>query len=73
MADGYDDMLKGQWLQAKGWVREQWGELTDDDIDVVDGRAEQLAGRIQERYGMGVEDARREVAGWLRRHFGNAT
>ena len=61
-----EDTLKGQWLQLKGKVRQQWGKLTDDDLDQIQGGAEQLAGRVQERYGIARDEARRQVDGWLR-------
>lgn len=60
-----DDTLKGQWNQLKGKIREQWGKLTNDDVDQVHGQAEQLAGRIQERYGLAKDEARRQVDDWL--------
>ncbi|MEC9345033.1 MAG: CsbD family protein [Pseudomonadota bacterium] len=56
--------LKGKWNQLKGKVKEQWGELTGDDIDKIDGRHDQLVGRIQERYGKTRETAEREVEEW---------
>jgi uncharacterized protein YjbJ (UPF0337 family) len=61
-----EDTLKGQWTQIKGRIREQWGKLTDDDVDQIQGRAEQLVGRIQERYGIARDDAKRQVDEWLR-------
>ena len=60
-----DDTLKGQWLQIKGKVREQWGKLTSDDLDQIQGRSEQLIGRVQERYGLAKDEARRQVDQWL--------
>jgi len=60
-----EDTLKGQWTQLKGKAREQWGKLTNDDLDQVQGQAEQLIGRIQERYGVAKEDARRQFDSWL--------
>jgi len=62
-----EDTLKGQWMQIKGKVREQWGKLTDDDLDQVQGTSEQLVGRIQERYGLAKDEARRQVNDWLSR------
>jgi uncharacterized protein YjbJ (UPF0337 family) len=56
--------LKGQWTQLKGQVREQWGKLTDDDLSQIQGRSEQLIGRIQERYGVAREEAQRQVEAW---------
>jgi uncharacterized protein YjbJ (UPF0337 family) len=47
-----DDILKGKWAQLKGRVKEQWGKLTDDEIDELDGRRDQLVGKVQERYGI---------------------
>jgi uncharacterized protein YjbJ (UPF0337 family) len=61
-----EDTLKGQWTQIKGRVREQWGKLTDDDITRIEGKSEQLVGRLQERYGWAKEDAQREVDDWMR-------
>lgn len=60
------DRIKGNWLQAKGKVREQWGQLTDDDMDVIAGRREQLAGKIQERYGLAKDDAEKQLSAWER-------
>jgi len=59
------DVLKGKWNQMKGNVRKQWGKLTDDDVEQVQGDAEILQGRIQERYGRTKEEAQREVDRWL--------
>ena len=56
-----DDILKGKWAQLKGHVKEQWGKLTDDEIDELDGRREQLVGKVQERYGIAREQAARDV------------
>jgi uncharacterized protein YjbJ (UPF0337 family) len=47
-------------------VQEQWGKLTDDDLDQIQGRSEQLVGRLQERYGWARDEAKREVDTWLR-------
>ena len=62
------DVLKGQWMQLKGEVKSQWGKLTDDDLDVVEGDAEKLIGRVQERYGYQRDQAKREVSEFLDRH-----
>ena len=63
-----EDILKGQWTQLKGRVREQWGKLTDDDLDRIQGKSEQLIGKIQERYGVAREEARRQVDEFARRN-----
>jgi uncharacterized protein YjbJ (UPF0337 family) len=58
------EQLKGKWMQLKGSVKTKWGKLTDDDLDVINGQEEQLIGRIQERYGIAKEEARRQVKEW---------
>ncbi len=60
-----EDILKGKWAQLKGQVKEQWGKLTDDEIDELDGRRDQLVGKVQERYGIAREQAARDVDNWL--------
>jgi len=62
------DVLQGKWTQLKGTVRKQWGKLTDDDVDQIQGDAEILQGRIQERYGRTKEQAKEEVDKWLQGH-----
>jgi uncharacterized protein YjbJ (UPF0337 family) len=61
-----EDTLKGQWNQLKGKVREKWGMLTNDDLNVIQGQSTQLVGRIQERYGIARDEAERQVKDWLR-------
>jgi uncharacterized protein YjbJ (UPF0337 family) len=61
-----EDTLKGQWTQIKGRVREQWGKLTNDDLDQIQGRAEQLIGKVQERYGVQRDEAKRQVDDFMR-------
>jgi uncharacterized protein YjbJ (UPF0337 family) len=56
-----NDRAAGAWKQIKGKVKEQWGKLTDDDIDKLEGRSEQLAGKLQERYGLAREEAERQA------------
>lgn len=55
------DVLQGKWLQLKGKVRSQWGKLTDDELDQINGNSEQLVGLLQERYGYAKDRAEREV------------
>lgn len=59
------DRIQGSWKQFKGKVKEQWGELTDDDLDAINGRREQLEGKIQARYGYAQDQVRRDVDDWL--------
>lgn len=61
------DEIKGNWKQLKGAALEQWGELTDDELDQAAGEREQLVGLIQEKYGKAREEAEREVDAWLAR------
>ncbi len=60
------DQIAGQWKQFKGRIREKWGKLTDDDLDIIEGNREQFVGRIQERYGIARDEAERQVAEWER-------
>ncbi len=53
--------IEGNWTQFKGKIREQWGKLTDDDVDIIAGKREQLIGKIQERYGTSKDLVDREV------------
>ncbi|QNP48945.1 CsbD family protein [Diaphorobacter aerolatus] len=59
-----EDTIKGNWKQFKGKVKEQWGKLTDDDLDVINGQREQLVGRIQEREGIAQDEAEKQVKTW---------
>lgn len=56
-----EDRIEGNWKQVKGKVKEQWGKLTDDDLDVIAGKRDQLLGRIQERHGIAKDEAERQV------------
>jgi uncharacterized protein YjbJ (UPF0337 family) len=62
------DTIAGNWKQATGRVKEEWGDLTDDDLVRIAGRRDQLVGRIQERYGIAKEEAERQVKAWERRY-----
>lgn len=55
------DQMEGKWKQAKGSIKEKWGKLTDDDLDVIAGKKDQLVGKIQERYGITKEEAQKQV------------
>jgi uncharacterized protein YjbJ (UPF0337 family) len=61
------DRIAGNWKQFKGQIKEQWGKLTDDDLDIIAGKRDQLEGRIQERYGYAKDRIRREVDDWFAR------
>jgi uncharacterized protein YjbJ (UPF0337 family) len=55
------DRIEGNWVEFKGKVRERWGKVTDDDLDVVAGKREQLIGVLQNRYGLARDALEREV------------
>jgi uncharacterized protein YjbJ (UPF0337 family) len=58
------DQMQGKWKQIKGSVKERWGKLTDDDINIIDGKHDQLVGKIQEKYGIAREAAQKQVDEW---------
>jgi uncharacterized protein YjbJ (UPF0337 family) len=64
MANPMWDRIKGNWKQFTGSVREQWGELTDDEVMRMNGEREQLVGKLQEKYGMAREEANRQIDEW---------
>ena len=55
------DRIEGNWKEFKGKAQTQWGKLTNDDLDVIDGRREELAGRIQKVYGVSKDEADRQI------------
>lgn len=55
------DILQGKWKQLKGQAKQKWGELTDDDLDRMEGHYEELVGVVQEKYGRTRADAEKEV------------
>ena len=56
--------VEGSWKQVKGAVKANWGKLTDDDLDLINGRREQLEGKLQERYGLAADQIRKDVDTW---------
>ncbi|MBT8139926.1 MAG: CsbD family protein [Gammaproteobacteria bacterium] len=56
-----NDILKGKWKQLKGEAKQRWSELTDDDLDRIDGKKEELVGAIQEKYGKTKKEAEQEL------------
>ena len=58
------DRIAGNWKQAKGKMKEQWGKLTDDDLDNIAGKRDQLVGKIQNAYGIGKEEAEKQINEW---------
>jgi uncharacterized protein YjbJ (UPF0337 family) len=61
------DRVEGNWKQLTGKVKEKWGKLTEDDLTVINGKQDQLVGRIQERYGIAKDEAERQVDSWINR------
>jgi uncharacterized protein YjbJ (UPF0337 family) len=60
------DVLEGKWKQLRGEVQKKWGDLTNDDLDQIEGQSTKLAGKLQERYGYSKEEAEREIDNFLR-------
>jgi uncharacterized protein YjbJ (UPF0337 family) len=60
------DRMEGKWKQMKGALKEKWGKLTDDDLDIIAGKQDQLAGRLQERYGIAKEEAKKRADEWMK-------
>jgi uncharacterized protein YjbJ (UPF0337 family) len=60
------DQFSGKWKQMKGAAKQQWGKLTDDDLEVIAGQRDSLVGKLQERYGMVKEDAQKKADEWLK-------
>ncbi len=56
-----NDIIAGNWKQLKGKVQQQWGKLTNDDLDLIEGKRTELVGRVQERYGIAKDEAERQV------------
>lgn len=62
------DILEGKWKQLKGKAQQQWGKLTNDDLDKISGKREELVGLVQERYGYAKAKAEKEVDAFLANH-----
>ncbi|MBS0242900.1 MAG: CsbD family protein [Proteobacteria bacterium] len=60
------DRVSGGWKEFKGKVKEKWGNLTDDDLTQIEGKRDQLEGRLQQRYGYAKDKAKAEVDDWLK-------
>ncbi|MDX2463541.1 MAG: CsbD family protein [Porticoccus sp.] len=62
------EILKGKWKQLKGDAQKQWGKLTNDDLDVIDGQQEKLTGKLQEHYGQSKDEAEKAVDEFCKKH-----
>jgi len=60
------EIVQGKWTELKGVARAKWGKLTDDDLETVAGKKDELIGRLQQRYGLRKEAAEAEVDGWIK-------
>jgi len=60
------DRVEGNWKTFKGQVQQKWGKLTSDDLDVIEGKRTELAGRLQERYGFAKDEAEKDIDTWLK-------
>ncbi len=63
------DYIEGKWKEMRGRVRERWGKLTDDDLDVIAGKRDQLIGLIQQRYGLARNEIERQVSEFEERNM----
>lgn len=59
--------IEGSWKQFTGKVKEKWAKLTDDDLSIINGKREQLEGKLQELYGHNKEQAKKEIDDFLQR------
>lgn len=59
------DRIEGNWKSFKGQAKQKWARLTDDDLEMVKGRREELEGRLQQQYGYEKDRARKEIDNWL--------
>ncbi|RMX05942.1 CsbD family protein [Corticibacter populi] len=62
------DQIEGNWKQFKGKIKEQWGKITDDDLDVIAGKRDQLLGKIQERQGIAKAEAEKQLDEWQKKN-----
>jgi uncharacterized protein YjbJ (UPF0337 family) len=62
------DQIQGKWKQFTGEVQSNWGTLTNDDLQEVKGDRTKLSGKLQERYGVGKEEADRQIDHWMKKH-----
>ena len=61
------DILAGKWMQVRGQVKQAWGKLTDDDLNRISGRYDELVGLLQQRYGYARDKAEKEVTHFIER------
>ena len=60
------DRVEGNWKEIKGKAHQHWGKLTNDDLEIIHGKRLELAGRLQQRYGIAKDEAERQIDDWLK-------
>jgi uncharacterized protein YjbJ (UPF0337 family) len=60
------DRIEGNWKEFKGKAQQNWGKLTNDDLDVIGGKRQELAGRLQKQYGIEKDEAEKQIDNWLK-------
>lgn len=60
-----EDVLQGKWKQLKGEIKTMWGDLTDDEIDQIEGKRDKLVGKLQEKYGYTRQEAEDEIEDFI--------
>ncbi|CDZ80567.1 CsbD-like protein [Candidatus Rubidus massiliensis] len=58
------EQFEGQWHVLKGKIKQKWANLTDSDLTHIDGKREELLGKLQQKYGIAKEKAEQELADW---------
>ena len=58
------NQIEGGWKRLKGSAKQQWAKLTDDDLEMIEGKRDVLAGKLQQRYGIAREEAERQIHAW---------
>lgn len=66
------NIIQGNWLQLKGKIKEQWGELTDDDLDIIDGKKDQLIGKLIKKYEYTRQEAEKKVSEFEKQYTGHS-
>lgn len=61
------DQVEGNWKRFKGEAKEKWGKLTDDELNIIEGKRDKLAGKIQEKYGVAKEEAEKQLHEFLKK------
>ena len=62
------DIIKGNWKEIKGKIRQQWGKLTDDDVSKMQGSYEELEGKLQSTYGYQKDQTKKEIDAFIKKH-----